>query len=224
MNKKILIVEDNQDIINLIKLYLTKAGYIYSINQTGAGVLEMIKREKVDMVLLDIMLPNSDGLELAKEIRKISQIPIIMVTARQEELDRLAGLTLGADDYITKPFSPKELMARIDALFRRVDNNFKALTRGELSINYEAKIVKYKGKVVDLTNKEFTLLSLFFKNPGKVFSRDTLIDMVYPMEEDTVYDRAIDVCVTRLRKKIGDVDQTLIQTVRGFGYKLNDNL
>lgn len=224
MNKKILIVEDNQDIVNLLKLYLTKAEYGYVVNHTGFEVMETIEKEKVDMVLLDIMLPNADGFELSQEIRKVSQVPIIMVTARQEESDKLSGLELGADDYITKPFSPRELIAKIDALFRRVDNKFKTLTRGELSIDYEAKIVKYKGGVIDLTYREFTLLALFIKNPGKVFSRNNLIDKVYQMEAETVYDRAIDVLITRLRKKISDLDQTLIQTVRGSGYKFNDSL
>lgn len=224
MNKKILIVEDNQNIINLIKIYLTKDGYGYIINQTGSGVLETIEKNKIDMVLLDIMLPHANGFELSQEIRKISPVPIIMVTARQEESDKLAGLELGADDYITKPFSPKELVARIKALFRRIDNRFMTLTRGGISLNCDAKTVKSQGRLITLTHKEFIILCLFLKNPGKVFSRNNLIDKVYPMEEDAVYDRAIDVCIARIRKKIGDTNQIIIQTVRGEGYKFNNNL
>lgn len=224
MSKTILVVEDNKNISNLIKLYLENVGYKCVINRDGYDVLSNIKSLNIDMLILDLMLPAQNGIEIAKQVRINYSLPIIMVTAKKEEEDRIIGLNSGADDYIIKPFSPKELIARIDALFRRVDNKFKTLTRGEISVDYEAKIVKYKSEVIELTHKEFTLLSLFIKNPGKVFSRNNLIDEIYSIKNDTVFDRAIDVSIARLRRKIGDADQTVIQTVRGTGYKFNDTL
>ncbi len=224
MIKKILIVEDNKNISTLIKLYLENVGYECVLNQDGYDVLSDINSLNIDMLILDLMLPAKSGIEIAKQVRSKYYLPIIMITAKNEEEDKVLGLNSGADDYITKPFSPKEMVARVKALFRRTDHKFKTLTRGEITVDYEAKVVKHKSEVIELTRKEFTLLSLFIKNPGKVFSRDNLIDKVYPMDNNLVYDRAIDVSIARLRKKIGDIDQTMIQTVRGSGYKFNDNV
>ncbi len=224
MGKKVLIVEDNKNIADLIKLYLSKAGYQCWVNRDGRDVLNSIDSLKIDMVLLDLMLPSTSGFMIAKAIRKKSSIPIIMITARQEELDKVEGLETGADDYITKPFSPKEMVARVNALFRRVESLFDSVKRGDLTLEVENKQIFSQGKKINLTLKEFKLLELFMTNPGRVFSRDSLIDAIYIDGTDEVFERAIDVIVSRLRKKIFDNNQTMIKSVRGFGYKFNEDL
>jgi DNA-binding response OmpR family regulator len=194
------------------------------VNRDGRDVLKNIDSLKIDMVLLDLMLPSTDGLKIAKEIRKKSSIPIIMITARQEELDKVEGLKTGADDYITKPFSPKEMVARVNALFRRVESSFDSIKKGDLILEIKNKQVFFKGKRINLTKKEFRLLKLFMTNAGRVFSRDYLIDAIYTDATQEVFERAVDVTVSRLRKKIFDNDQMMIKSVRGFGYKFNDDL
>ncbi len=224
MGKKVLIVEDNKNIADLIKLYLSREGYQCLMNKDGKNVLRSIDSLKIDMVLLDLMLPSTSGLKIAKIIRKSSSIPIIMITARQEELDKVEGLETGADDYITKPFSPKEMVARVNALFRRVESSFDSIKKGELTLEIENKQLFYKGKIINLTKKEFKLLELLMTNVGRVFSRDYLINAIYTDGVEDVFERAIDVIVSRLRKKIFDEDQTMIKSVRGFGYKFNEDL
>jgi len=224
MGKNILIVEDNKNIADLIKLYLSREGYQCLVNRDGNNVLRNIDSLKIDMVLLDLMLPSTSGLKIAKAIRKISSIPIIMITARQEELDKVEGLETGADDYITKPFSPKEMVARVNALFRRVESCFNLIKKGHLTLEVENKQVFFKGKQINLTQKEFKLLELFMTNVGRVFSRNYLINAIYTDGVEDVFERAIDVIVSRLRKKIFDQDQKMIKSVRGFGYKFNEDL
>lgn len=224
MTKKILIVEDNHNISDLIKLYLTKEKYQCFTNFDGKNILNLINQNRIDMVLLDLMLPDNDGITIAKEIRKKHTIPIIMITAKQEEMDKIVGLEVGADDYIVKPFSPKEMVARVQALFRRVNNHFKRISKGNIIVEIENRQVFLKDKKIKLSQKEYELLKLLITHPGRVFSRDYLLDVLYFGDNEEVFDRAIDVCVTRLRKKIADFDKNIIESVHGFGYKFNENL
>lgn len=224
MSKKILIVEDNHNISDLIKLYLSKEKYQCFTNFDGKNILNLINQNRIDMVLLDLMLPHRDGIAIAKEIRKKHTIPIIMITAKQEEMDKIVGLEVGADDYMVKPFSPKEMVARVKALFRRVNNHFKRISKGNIIVEIENKQVFLKDKKIKLSQKEYQLLKLLITHPGRVFSRDYLLDVLYFGDNEEVFDRAIDVCVTRLRKKIADFDKNIIESVHGFGYKFNENL
>ncbi len=220
--KKILIIEDDKDISELIKLYLSKEGYICFQNYTGQGVLESIVKESIDLIILDIMLPTSNGIEIAKEIRKEFSTPIIFVTARQEDDDKITGLQIGGDDYITKPFNPRELTERVNSIFRRLENKYRELGSMNLSLDLDKKLVKINGKKIALPHKEFKLFSILFTNPNRVFSREQLIERVYIDSGEEVFDRAIDVLVSRLRKEISDEKGEIIKTVRGLGYKFVD--
>jgi DNA-binding response OmpR family regulator len=217
--KKILIVEDDKDISELIKLYLFKEGYICFQNYTGQGILETIVKESIDLIILDIMLPFSNGIEIAKEIRKEYSVPIIFVTAKQEDEDKIVGLQIGGDDYVTKPFNPRELTERINSIFRRLENKYREIGSRNLSLDLDKKLVKINGKEIALAHKEFKLLSILISNPNRVFSREQLIERVYIDSGEEVFDRAIDVLVSRLRKEISDEKGETIKTVRGLGYK-----
>ncbi len=222
MSKKILIVEDNQSISDLIELYLSKEGYDCLQNYDGSNVVKIIDDEEVDMIILDLMLPVKNGIAIAKEIRKRCSLPIIMITACQEESDRIFGLDVGADDYITKPFSPKEMVARVNALFRRVNNRFNQLKRGNITVDFDSKEIWVGQKKVELAHNEFNLFKTLIMAPGRVFSRSQLIDVVYANDTEGVFDRAIDVCVARIRKKLHDNNRIMIESVRGFGYRFNE--
>lgn len=197
MAKKILIVEDEEKIVNLIRVYLEKAGFSVVAAYDGVQALELFRRESAALVLvlviLDLMLPRLDGLDVARLIRKESNVPIIMLTARAEEADRVAGLELGADDYITKPFSPRELAARVRAVLRRTEGEplQKTIQIKDLSIDLESHQVWLKGKEVELTPTEFALLKVLASSPGRVFSR---LQLMGELEGTTyaVFARTID--------------------------------
>lgn len=224
MKEKILIIEDDRKIADLVKLYLEKENFETIIAYDGKDGLEKFFKESPQLVILDLMLPEMDGLTVAKSIRSKSDCSIIMLTAKDEESDKIIGLELGADDYISKPFSPKEMVARVKAVMRRTYKENKGADEiiiiKEIEI-YPAKFeVKKRGRIINLTRREFKLLLAFANNPGKMFSRSELMKEIYTMDDELVFDRTIDVHIANLRRKINDKEQRLIVTVIGMGYKL----
>ena len=214
----VLIVEDEHSIGALIRSYLSRDGYGVVWVRSGEEALVELVRHSVRIVVLDIGLPGMDGFEVCRQIRSRSSVPILMVTARDEEPDRVAGLELGADDYITKPFSPRELVARVKAILRRAEPtpSDPILTLGDIVVDMQGREVSVGGESVELTAKEFDLLACLLENPGIVLSRDTLLDRAW----GTTYPggtRTVDVHVGQLRRKLGR--PALIRTVRGAGYK-----
>ncbi len=225
--KHILVVEDEDKITRLLCDYLIEAGFRTSSLASGNRVAAQVKKEQPDLILLDIMLPGKDGMALCREIRQFSSVPIIMITARVEEIDRLLGLELGADDYICKPFSPREVVARVKAIFRRVDVTPRAsqMVVGAISLNDETHQVMIDTKVLNLTPNEFGLLKIMMRQPNRVFSRSELINRVQGYDFEG-YDRTIDTHIKNLRKKIAKIlpDQEVISTVYGVGYRFNEPL
>jgi DNA-binding response OmpR family regulator len=213
----LLLVEDEQSIGSLVRSYLERAGYRVTWVQTGEEALGQL-RYPFSLVLLDIGLPDIDGFEVCKRIRARSTVPIVMVTARDEEPDRVVGLELGADDYIAKPFSPRELAARIKAVLRRTHgmSGTGRVTVGDVAVDRGARDVFVGERSVELTGKEFDLLAFLLENPGRVFSREQLLDRVWSLSYP-FGTRTVDVHVAQLRRKLGRPD--LIRTVRGSGYK-----
>jgi DNA-binding response OmpR family regulator len=214
----VLIVEDEHSIGSLIRSYLSRDGYGVVWVRSGEEALVELVRHSVRIVVLDIGLPGMDGFEVCRQIRVRSSVPILVVTARDEEADRVAGLELGADDYITKPFSPRELVARVKAILRRAEPAPRepVLTLGDIVVDLQGREVAVGGEPVELTAKEFDLLACLLENPGIVLSRDTLLDRAW----GTTYPggtRTVDVHVGQLRRKLGRPG--LIRTVRGAGYK-----
>ncbi len=225
-NEHILIVEDEQTIAQILGEYLNKNGYRSSHISNGLKVSDAIKADPPDLVLLDLMLPGKDGLEVCKDIRSFSTVPIIMVTAKADEIDRLLGLELGADDYICKPFSPREVVARVKALFRRMKQiqQLESKKNGFEVDDAELRI-SYKGQRLDLTPTEFRLLKLFVTSPGRVYSRTQLLDLCY-QQEQLIIDRVIDSHIKNLRKKLAKVlndGQEVIHAVYGIGYRFEEN-
>lgn len=223
---RILVAEDDPDIGSLLEHYLRKAGFMATIVTSGRDVMPQIKREAPDLVVLDLMLPGLDGLQVCRAIRadaNAAAIPIIMLTAKTEESDRIVGLELGADDYITKPFSPNEVVARVRALLRRAHRAAPAnsrLTYGGLSVDVERHIVRINGDEVKLTAKEFLLLQYLMLHRGRVLSRDLLLSDVWGYSY-TGGTRTVDVHVRRLREKVPMLADTIV-TIKQFGYKLLD--
>jgi two-component system alkaline phosphatase synthesis response regulator PhoP len=228
MSKKILMIEDERDIRDLVVHYLTKDGYKVEIASDGVKGFSLAKAQKPDLVILDLMLPEMDGLEVCKKLRaeqKTATVPIIMLTAKGEEADKIVGLELGADDYLTKPFSPKELVARVKALLRRTEpspNSAKAQTYvyGDLHLDAVKHEVLLKSKEVSLTAKEFGLLEQLLQNKGRILTRDVLLDRVWGYDAD-VTTRTVDVHVRRLREKIPLLADAIL-TVKSYGYKLRE--
>jgi two-component system response regulator BaeR len=222
--KHILVVEDEEKISRLLCDYLQAAGFRASTQANGNRVISQVKKDMPDLILLDIMLPGMDGMELCREIRKFSNVPVIMITARVEEIDRLLGLELGADDYICKPFSPREVVARVKAVFRRLHAEPQAhnLVVGSISLDDETHQVMIGKQVLILTPNEFGLLKIMMIRPNRVFSRSELINRVQGYDFEG-YDRTIDTHIKNLRKKIGKIlpGQEIISTVYGVGYKIN---
>jgi two-component system, OmpR family, response regulator BaeR len=218
MKQKILIVEDEQRLADLHRDYLQQAGYTTECLGDGMLAVPWVRENTPDLILLDLMLPNKDGLEICKEVRAFSNVPIIMVTARVEEIDRLIGLELGADDYICKPFSPREVVARVKAVLRRGSQSPQA--DQPLVLDENCYLATLQGKALDLTAVEFQLLSILAGRPGQIFSRDQLMDRIYN-DHRIVCDRTIDSHIKKLRKKIAAVspELELIQSVYSVGYK-----
>lgn len=222
MPETILIVDDEQRIIDLAKMYVEQEGYQVVSTTNGLDALQRILNDKPSLVILDLMLPGMDGLEICRRVRAQSDIPIIMLTARSDDIDKIVGLELGADDYLTKPFNPRELVARIKAILRRSERKAtpdeKPLKIGNLVINPQHRTVIIDSKSVDLRMKEFDLLLMLAENPGLVFSRERLLDVVwgYNFAGET---RTVDVHIAHLRHKLEGMTAT-IETVWGVGYKL----
>jgi len=215
----ILIVEDEQKLAELLKDYLAQSSFDTTILDNGNDVVPYVRENKPDLVILDLMLPGRDGMEICKEIRTFSNLPIIMVTARVEEIDRLLGLELGADDYVCKPFSPRELVARVKAVLRRAGGETTIKAKGLVldEARYQASLY---GVDLELTAVEFKLLSFLAANPGRIYSRDQLMERIYS-DHRIVSDRTIDSHIKKLRKKISgqSPDEELIGSVYGVGYK-----
>lgn len=222
MNEKILVVDDDVNIADLMRLYLQKEAYEVKTAHTGRQAVETFHEWTPDLVLLDIMLPEIDGWEVCKQIRKISMIPIIMITARGETFDKVLGLELGADDYIVKPFDPKEFIARVKAVIRRtkgVDTVSQEVVYQGLVINLSDYSVSFKGKKTEIPPKELELLYFLASHPNQVFTREQLVEKIwgYDFLGDT---RTVDVHIRRLREKFYIVDgKWEIKTVWGVGYK-----
>ena len=214
----VLLVEDEPSVGELVRGYLTREGYRVIWVRSGEEGLAELDRHQVRIVLLDIGLPGKDGFEVCRDIRGRSQVPILMLTARDEEPDRVIGLEVGADDYLTKPFSPRELVARMKAIFRRTEpqEHRDRFSLADVSLDRESRDVTVDGKPVELTAKEFDLLAFFMANAGVVVSRDLLLDRVWGQEYPGGT-RTVDVHVAQLRRKLGRPD--LIRTLRGAGYK-----
>ncbi|HAH17719.1 response regulator transcription factor [Eubacterium sp.] len=227
INQKVLIVDDDENIAELIALYLNKECFDTKISADGRTGVEDFKTWNPDLVLLDIMLPVMDGYQVCREIRSLSQVPIIMLSAKGEVFDKVLGLELGADDYLAKPFDTKELVARVKANLRRkkiedinnpADEDAKIVAFPDLEVNLTNYSVKYKGEFVEMAPKEIELLYFLASSPNKVFTREQLLDNIwgYDFIGDT---RTVDVHVKRVREKINDHEHWAINTVWGVGYK-----
>jgi DNA-binding response OmpR family regulator len=224
MSFKVLVVDDESHIVELARIYLTREGYEVEGVGDGSQALARFGQIKPDLVVLDIMLPGADGLEICKEIRKQSQVPIIMLTARDEVTDKVVGLEVGADDYLTKPFHPQELVARAKALLRRArlePDAPKLIRAGKLEVDLERHEVRHEQAKVQLRPKEFDLLTLLARHPGRVFQRSELLDLVWGYDFPG-YTRTVDVHVQQLREKLAaaGVKEPSIETVWGVGYRL----
>jgi DNA-binding response OmpR family regulator len=227
--KTVLIIEDDRNTANLIAVYLKREGFRSLTSANGETGLALIERHHPDLVILDLMLPKLDGWEVCRRLRQSSEVPVIMLTARAEEVDRVAGLTLGADDYVVKPFSPRELMARVRAVLRRAprpDPGRKArLSHGEVDLDIEKRQLRVAGRPVALTAHELALLQALMSAPGRVFTRDELLDRIYPKGNVVVIDRVVDVHIGKLRQKIEPDPSAPVRilTVRGLGYRFAEN-
>ncbi len=221
----VLLVDDDHKIISLVRMYLEREGFRVIAAYDGAQALELFERHQPGFVILDVMLPRVDGVAVCRRLREGSAVPILMLTARVEESDTLAGLSVGADDYVTKPFSPRELVARVQAILRRTvahDRATSRLVRGDLVMDVDRHEVTVAGRSVHLTPNEYKLLHALMEFPGRVFTREQLLTHVYAFDEAVVVDRTIDVRIGKLREKLGDnpAQPRYVETVRGVGYKL----
>jgi two-component system response regulator BaeR len=220
MAERVLIVEDEPKLADLLRDYLVREGYEATVLDRGDAVEPWVRANAVDLVLLDLMLPGKSGLDVCKGLRTFSDAAIVMVTARVEEIDRLLGLELGADDYICKPFSPREVVARVKAVLRRAKRREAPAEDARVLLDEGSLKARVAGRELDLTAVEFQLLKALVAQPGRIFSRDQLIDAMY-RDARVVSDRTVDSHVKKLRKKIADVlpDREIVHSVYGVGYK-----
>ena len=218
--KHVLIVEDEKKLADILIAYLNKEQFRVTHYESGSGVSDWVKKNQPNIILLDLMLPDVNGKDLCKEIREFSTVPIIMVTAMIDEIDRLIGLELGADDYVCKPFSPKEVVARVKAVLRRSEGDFN---QGEIydafEVNDETYSIKLHGDRLDLTPVEFRLLKMFIQSPGRVFNRDQILDNIFE-DGRIVLDRTVDTHVKNLRHKLktASPEHDYVRSVYGIGY------
>ena len=225
MDKKILVVDDDYKTAHLVEVYLKKDGYRVAVAHDGKEALELAGKVRPDLVILDLMLPEVDGLDVCRLLRAESKVPIIMLTARTTEDDKLLGLDLGADDYVTKPFSPRELVARVRAVLRRVveaeESDLQDVSIGDLAVSIARHEASRGGQMIALTPTEFKLLEVLARSPGRAFTRLQLVDQVLGLEY-TGFERTIDTHVTNLRRKIepDPAHPRYVRTVFGIGYKL----
>jgi DNA-binding response OmpR family regulator len=226
--KTILVVDDEPKIVKLVRDYLERAGFGVRAAGDGRSALLLARTERPDLIILDLGLPSMDGLDVTRELRKLSNVPIIMLTARSEESDKLIGLELGADDYITKPFSPKELVARVRVTFRRMDaytiNSAELIRAADLTLDVaRMRVLAQNREIEELTPSEFTILATMARSPGRVFARAQLLDALHGVAFES-YERAIDAHVKNIRHKIENspAEPRYILTVYGIGYKFTD--
>jgi two-component system alkaline phosphatase synthesis response regulator PhoP len=224
--KHILVVDDEPRIAGIVKDYLERAGYRVALATNGTDALSLARARRPDLIVLDLGLPRMDGLDVTRALRTQSNVPIIMLTARVEESDKLIGLELGADDYITKPFSPKELVARVRAVFRRVDaapERGDIIRAGDVTIDKGRMQATVAGRAIDLTPTEFELLATLARQPGRVFTRAQLLDAIRGVQVDS-FDRAIDAHVKNVRRKLEPDPRNprYLITVHGVGYKFTE--
>lgn len=224
--QRILAVDDEDSILKVVDYALTQAGYEVHTAGDAAGAAFMLDQVGPDLVILDVMLPGESGLDVARKMRETSNVPIIMLSAKGDEVDRILGLEFGADDYVTKPFSPRELVSRVRAILRRTSAPADAPTRitiGELEIDDEARQVRLRGDAIHLTSSEYGILSLLARHPGKAFSRQAILESLW--DESPVGDeRAVDVHIHNMREKLesDSKNPTYLLTVRGYGYRLRE--
>ena len=228
MNETILVVDDEPKIVKLARDYLERSGFRVVSAADGVTALATSRQERPDLIVLDLNLPAMDGLDVCRALRRSSSVPIIMLTARVEETDRLIGLELGADDYITKPFSPRELVARVRAVLRRVQGGTYQsglIHAGDLEIDLEGHRLTRVGEEIHLTRMEFNLLSLLAQHPGQTFSRAQLLDRLHGVAYDG-YDRSIDAHIKNLRRKleVDPLEPRYVLTVYGIGYRFTDEV
>jgi DNA-binding response OmpR family regulator len=222
--KKILVVDDEESILKIVDYALTEAGYEVHLARDGGAAEFMPEQVRPDLVILDVMLPGKSGLDIARDLRATSTVPIVMLSARGDEVDRILGLEFGADDYVTKPFSPRELTSRVKAILRRVEGApAERIVVGELEIDTQSRQVKIGGQPVHLTTSEYGILLHLARHPGKAFSRQAILSALW--DETPIGDeRAVDVHVHNIREKIeaDHKNPTYLLTVRGFGYRLRE--
>lgn len=234
MQKKVLIIEDDKDMVELLDIHLKDLGLTLDKAYDGELGLKLALSRQYDLIILDLMLPRLDGLEICKQIRlEHKSLPILMLTSKSEEIDKILGLEFGADDYVTKPFSVRELIARVKAIFRRINaikedngdiNTLQELEYNELKIDKNKRKVTLRGKSIELTAKEFELLSLFASNPGKSYSREQLLNQIWGYQF-TGYEHTVNSHINRLRNKIEEIpsDPKFIKTVWGVGYRFTEH-
>ena len=220
MSKSILIVEDESKLAKVLADYLEKDDFKTNHLINGDEVVDWVKKNKPDLILLDLMLPGANGKDICKDIRNFSAVPIIMVTAMIDEIDRLIGLELGADDYICKPFSPKEVVARVKAVLRRMDPDFiNQSDTDDFNIDHDAFSISIRGKKLDLTPVEFRMLEMFMGQPGRVYNRDQILNNVFD-DGRIVLDRTVDTHIKNLRQKLKEAspEKEYIRSIYGIGY------
>lgn len=226
MQKKILLIEDEPGIADTITYPLSAEGFNTLWVTTGSEGIAFLRSDRADLVILDIGLPDMNGFDVLKEIRKKSRVPVLFLTARSDEIDRILGLELGADDYVLKPFSPRELAARVKAILRRVPENDGVKTESSpFQIDSNKRQISYFGSRVNLTRIEYEILVLFISRPGWIFSRDKIMDLAWP-ESGESFDRTVDTHIKTLRNKLKEIHPDIdpIETHRGVGYSLRENL
>jgi DNA-binding response OmpR family regulator len=224
----VLVIEDDRNTAALVALYLERDGFRPLVAADGARGLALALEHRPALVILDLMLPRLDGWEVCRRLRRESEVPVIMLTARDEEVDRVAGLTLGADDYVVKPFSPRELVARVRAVLRRArppdDTAYRVLAHADIRLDLDKRRLTVRNRAVDLTPHEYALLRALMASPGRTFTRDELLDHLYPDGDTVVIARVVDVHIGKLRQKIepDPARPSHILTVRGVGYRFAD--
>jgi len=229
--QRILVVDDDPGTANLVKVYLEKAGYSVDMSFNGKDALEKAKENNCDLIVLDLMLPDKSGLDICRELRFESDIPIIMLTAKVMEADRIEGFSMGADDYVTKPFSPRELVSRVQAVIRRCSSDPlpsgpTQVTRGKLAVDFSRREAKLGETMLKLTPTEFRLLSALMLEPNRVFNRGELIEKAFGVDYDAL-ERTLDVHILHLRRKLKDIEPVAdqyINTMYGMGYRLKVDL
>jgi two-component system alkaline phosphatase synthesis response regulator PhoP len=224
--RTVLVVDDELKITRLVRDYLEQAGFVVVTASDGPGALAAARQTKPDLIVLDLGLPGMDGLDVIRSLRTFSQVPVVVITARTEEADRIVGLELGADDYVTKPFSPKELVARVRAVLRRTDaagSGREVLTIGDLTIDIPRHLVSRARQVIELTSTEFGLLAALGRQPGRVFTRGQMLEAIRGVSFPS-YERAIDAHIKNIRRKLEPDPRRprYLITVHGVGYKLAD--